>query len=199
MTTLRPAKRLKLIDTKERPEPPVIPKKTPAQVITAPQAQQAGSQADVQTPVSMRCDGKMEKEGSHAEPSQATAAELEMAADSGEGGKHGENGARSASGDDEAVDDAASAAKTWSLQRYMVAWSRECQATGKMTASRRQAVRKQCASSQAVRQLASSAPAQPQGQMCAVNQLRHARNVVGQEGDDGQFSALKESCMHGVV
>ncbi|KAH7934567.1 hypothetical protein HPB51_029065 [Rhipicephalus microplus] len=59
-------------------------------------------------PVSMHSDERMEEEGSHAEPSQATATELERVADSGESGKHGENGARSASGDDEAEDDAAS-------------------------------------------------------------------------------------------
>ncbi|KAL3170120.1 hypothetical protein MRX96_015181 [Rhipicephalus microplus] len=122
---------------------PLSRRKCRHRAITAPQAQQAGSQEDIQTPVSMRCDGKIEEEGRHAEPSQATAAELEMAADSGEGGKHGENGARSASGDDEVEDDAASAAKTWSLQR---AASRDCQATGRMTASRRAKARKQCAS-----------------------------------------------------
>ncbi|KAL3212399.1 hypothetical protein MRX96_035901 [Rhipicephalus microplus] len=66
MTTLRPAKRLKPSDAEERPEPPVIQEKTPAHVITAPQAQQADSQADVQTPANMHCDERTEEEGSHA-------------------------------------------------------------------------------------------------------------------------------------
>ncbi|KAL3198229.1 hypothetical protein MRX96_014464 [Rhipicephalus microplus] len=93
MTTLYPVERLKSSDVDKRPEPPVVPEKTPPQATTALQAQQAGSQADVQTPVSMHCDERMKEEGSHAELSQATAAELEKFAGSGEGGKHGENGA----------------------------------------------------------------------------------------------------------
>ncbi|KAH8018967.1 hypothetical protein HPB51_014033 [Rhipicephalus microplus] len=109
MTTLCQLKRLNPSDTEEWPEPPVIPEKTPARAITEPQAQQAGSQVDVARPMSIRCDKRMEEEGSNAELSQATATELERAADSGEEGKQGENDARSASGDDEAEDDAASA------------------------------------------------------------------------------------------
>ncbi|KAL3169957.1 hypothetical protein MRX96_015036, partial [Rhipicephalus microplus] len=72
-------------------------------------------------PVSMRCDERFEKKGSHAEPSQATPAQLERAADSGEGEKHGENGARSASGDDEAEDDAASAVSWATVEEDTVA------------------------------------------------------------------------------
>ncbi|KAH8038784.1 hypothetical protein HPB51_003268 [Rhipicephalus microplus] len=120
MTTVRPAKRLKPSDAEERPEPPVIQEKTPAHVITAPQVHQGGIQADVETPVSMCCGERTEEEGSHTEPSQATTAELEGAAHSGEGGKHGENGARSASGDDEAEDDAASA-ESWATLEDTVA------------------------------------------------------------------------------
>ncbi|KAL3213794.1 hypothetical protein MRX96_035285 [Rhipicephalus microplus] len=106
--TLRPVKRLNPNDAEERPEPPVIPEKEPARAITEPQAQQAGSQVDVLRLMSMRCDESMEEEGSHAELSQATTAELKRAAASGEEGKHGENDARRASGDDEAEDDTAS-------------------------------------------------------------------------------------------
>ncbi|KAL3222034.1 hypothetical protein MRX96_029023 [Rhipicephalus microplus] len=76
-TTLRPAKRLKPSDAKEWSEPLVIPEKMPASAITVPQVHLAGSKADVQTPVSMRSDESLEEEGSHAEPIQTTAAELE--------------------------------------------------------------------------------------------------------------------------
>ncbi|KAL3247428.1 hypothetical protein MRX96_057085 [Rhipicephalus microplus] len=101
---MRPAKRLKPSDAEERAKSPVLPVKSLAQAITEPQAQQAGSLAG-----SMVCDEKINEKGSHAVPSQATIAELERAAVSGEGGKYGENGARSASGDDEAEEDVASA------------------------------------------------------------------------------------------
>ncbi|KAH7940274.1 hypothetical protein HPB52_022594 [Rhipicephalus sanguineus] len=114
MTTLRPAKRPK--PSEDGPEPQVIPEKTLAQAaaITAPTAsaqQQEGRQTDAPMPASMRSSERQEEEGSHghAEPNQAAAAtEVERAADSGEGEKRGEHGARSASGDD-GEDDAVSA------------------------------------------------------------------------------------------
>ncbi|KAH7944482.1 hypothetical protein HPB52_020185 [Rhipicephalus sanguineus] len=119
MTTLRPAKRPK--PSEDGPEPQVIPEKTLAQAAaitapTAPAQQQEGRQTEAQTPASMRSSERQEEEGSHghAEPNQAAAAtEVERAADSGEGEKRGVHGAmygaRSASGDDEGEDDAASA------------------------------------------------------------------------------------------
>ncbi|XP_037526566.1 filaggrin-like [Rhipicephalus sanguineus] len=118
MTTLRPAKRPK--PNEDGPEPQVIPEKTLAQAAaitapTAPAQQQEGRQTDAPTLASMRSGERQEEEGSHghAEPNQAAAAtEAERAADSGEGekrGVHGIHGARSASGDDEGEDDAASA------------------------------------------------------------------------------------------
>ncbi|KAH8036893.1 hypothetical protein HPB51_006340 [Rhipicephalus microplus] len=70
--------------------------------------------------VSMRCNERMEEERNHAEPSQVTTAELESIVDSGERGKHGENSARSASGDIEAEDDATSAV-SWASVEDMVA------------------------------------------------------------------------------
>ncbi|KAH7939598.1 hypothetical protein HPB52_014808 [Rhipicephalus sanguineus] len=71
-----------------------------------------GRQTDAPTPASMRSGERQEEESSHghAEPNQAAAAtEAERAADSSEGEKRGVHGARSASGDDEGEDDAASA------------------------------------------------------------------------------------------
>ncbi|KAL3257595.1 hypothetical protein MRX96_017049 [Rhipicephalus microplus] len=53
----------------------------------------------------MCCDERMEEEGSHAAPSKAIAAEIEKAADSGEGWKQGENGAQSTSGVGRTVED----------------------------------------------------------------------------------------------
>ncbi|KAL3255512.1 hypothetical protein MRX96_017418 [Rhipicephalus microplus] len=120
MPTLRSVKQLKPSDAEERPELSNIPEKMPAQAITAPLTQQAGSQADVQTPVSMRFDERMEEEGSQSEPSHTPAAEFERVATSGEGGKHGANGARSKSGDDVVEDDATSAV-SWATMENTVA------------------------------------------------------------------------------
>ncbi|KAH7982028.1 hypothetical protein HPB52_002677 [Rhipicephalus sanguineus] len=65
------------------------------------------------THTSMRSDERQQGEGSHVEPNQAVAAGMERAADSGEGGKHGEDGA---SGDDEEEDDTAIAVSWASVE-----------------------------------------------------------------------------------
>ncbi|KAH7938797.1 hypothetical protein HPB52_000432 [Rhipicephalus sanguineus] len=90
---------------------------------TAPAQQLEGRQTDAPTPASMRSGERQEEEGSHghAKPNQdAAATEAERAAESGEGEKRGVHGARSASGDDQGEDDAASAV-SWASVDEMAA------------------------------------------------------------------------------
>ncbi|KAL3255368.1 hypothetical protein MRX96_017283 [Rhipicephalus microplus] len=141
--------------------------KTPAHAITAPQVQKACSGTDVGTPVSMCCDERLEEEYSHAEPSQATAAELEMVADSGVGVKNGKKRHKNTSDDDQVEDDAAWAV-SWATIEYTVAAKSGTEGVSGDGKNDRSTASK-------------GSQSQPQGHVRAGNQHPRARNVVGQE------------------